>query len=58
MFLYNVLFVSYLCDVFCPQFFATFRELANFSTRAAYASTYIAEILHVTNSCGRKMSEQ
>jgi len=56
-FLYNVLFVSYLCDVSRPQFFAVFGELANFSTCAAYASTYVAEILHVTNSWGRNMSD-
>jgi len=47
--MYNVLFVSYLRDMFRPQFFAAFRELVNFSTCSAYASTYVAQIIHVTN---------
>jgi len=42
MFLFN-----YCFNMFWPQFLATFRELVNYLTSAAYVSPYLAEVLHV-----------
>jgi len=39
------LFVNYFSGMFRPQPLAISRALANFSTCAAYVSTYVAEIL-------------
>jgi hypothetical protein len=40
------LFVHYCSDMFRPYLLAIFRELACFSTCAAYAPTRVEEILH------------
>ena len=45
--LYNVFLVKYYSDIFRSQLLAIFKELTNFSTRVAYASTYVVEILQV-----------
>lgn len=45
--LYNAFFVKYYSDMFRCQLLAIFRELTNFSTCVAHASTYVVEILHV-----------
>jgi hypothetical protein len=44
-FLQNFLFVNYCSDMFEPQLLAIVKEFTRFSTCAAYASTYVAEML-------------
>jgi hypothetical protein len=46
--LHGVFVINYCSEMFRPQLSAIFRELASFSTRAAYVLPYVVEILHVT----------
>ena len=39
--------INYCSEMFRPQLSTIFRELASFSTCAAYVSPYVGEILHI-----------